>query len=156
MTNKGEITPPQCDYDRIFARVNLCAVCQCSRQLPRRHRQTLRRWHAASLPTQLPSPPGYQPRGQYQRHGPNPLQSWPQVGKHKPSVRPRRWRTQGLQPLNLDQQQQRRPPTPKIKWSRKLDFQAAIQTAKRVGNKFVLSCVEETWVVCLKTRNHPL
>ena len=36
------------------------------------------------------------------------------------------------------------------KWSRKLDRQAAILTAKRVGKKFVLSRVEETWVVCLK------
>ena len=36
------------------------------------------------------------------------------------------------------------------KWSRKLDRQAAILTAKRVGKKFVLSRMEETWVVCLK------
>ena len=28
------------------------------------------------------------------------------------------------------------------KWSRKLDREAAIRTAKRVGKKFVLSCVE--------------
>ena len=35
-------------------------------------------------------------------------------------------------------------------WSRKLDYQAAIQTADRVRKKFVLSRVEETWVVCLK------
>ena len=36
------------------------------------------------------------------------------------------------------------------KWSRKLDRQAAILTAKRVRKKFVLSRLEETWVVCLK------
>ena len=35
-------------------------------------------------------------------------------------------------------------------WSRKIDLQAAIQTAERVGNKFVLSCVEETREVRLK------
>ena len=34
-------------------------------------------------------------------------------------------------------------------WSCKLDRQAAIRTAERVGKKFVLSRVEETWVVCL-------
>ena len=34
--------------------------------------------------------------------------------------------------------------------SRKLNCQAAIQTAEHVRNKFVLSCVEETRVVCLK------
>ena len=33
---------------------------------------------------------------------------------------------------------------------RKLNLQAAIQTSKHVGKKFVLSYVEETWVVCLK------
>ena len=35
-------------------------------------------------------------------------------------------------------------------WSCKLDRQAAIQTAERVGKKFVLSRVEETWVIRLK------
>ena len=38
------------------------------------------------------------------------------------------------------------------KWSRKLDLQAAILTTKRVGKKFVLYRVEETWVVCLKNK----
>ena len=38
----------------------------------------------------------------------------------------------------------------KKNWSRKLDCQEAIQNAKRVGKKFVLSRVEETWVVRLK------
>ena len=36
------------------------------------------------------------------------------------------------------------------KWSRKLNLQAAIRTAERVGNKFVLSRVEEMWLVFLK------
>ena len=36
------------------------------------------------------------------------------------------------------------------KWSCKLDHQASIQTANRLGKKFVLSPVEETWVVPLK------
>ena len=35
-------------------------------------------------------------------------------------------------------------------WSRKIDRQVAIRTADRVRNKFVLSRVEETWVVHLK------
>ena len=35
-------------------------------------------------------------------------------------------------------------------WSCKLGFQAAIRTAEHVGKKFVLSRVEETWVVRLK------
>ena len=35
-------------------------------------------------------------------------------------------------------------------WSCKIDRQAAIRTAKRVGNKLVLYHVEETWVVRLK------
>ena len=34
-------------------------------------------------------------------------------------------------------------------WSHKIDCQAFIRTAERVGKKFVLSCVEETWLVCL-------
>ena len=34
-------------------------------------------------------------------------------------------------------------------WSRKLDRQADIQTAKHVGKKFVLSLVKEAWVICL-------
>ena len=33
------------------------------------------------------------------------------------------------------------------KWSLKLDCQAVIRTSKRVGKKFVLFRVEETWVV---------
>ena len=37
-------------------------------------------------------------------------------------------------------------------WSHKLDCQAAIQTADRAGKKFVLSRVEETWMVCLKNK----
>ena len=40
------------------------------------------------------------------------------------------------------------------KWSRKLDLQAAIQTAELVGKKFVLSSVEEMWVVRLKNKNN--
>ena len=35
-------------------------------------------------------------------------------------------------------------------WSCKLDLQATIRTAERVGNKFVLSRVEKTWVVRLE------
>ena len=35
-------------------------------------------------------------------------------------------------------------------WYHKLDRQASIQTANHVGKKFVLSQVEETWVVWLK------
>ena len=35
-------------------------------------------------------------------------------------------------------------------WYRKLYPQADIQTAERVGKKFVLSCMKETWVVRLK------
>ena len=38
-------------------------------------------------------------------------------------------------------------------WSRKLNCQAAIRTAERVGKKFVLSRVKNTWVVCLKNEN---
>ena len=41
----------------------------------------------------------------------------------------------------------------KKNWSRKLDCQEAIQNAKRVGKKFVLSRVEETWVVRLKNES---
>ena len=36
-------------------------------------------------------------------------------------------------------------------WSDKIDRQAAIRNAERVGKKFVLSCVEETWLVRLKS-----
>ena len=35
-------------------------------------------------------------------------------------------------------------------WSRKLDLQAAIRTAKFMGKKFFLSRVEETWLVLIK------
>ena len=35
-------------------------------------------------------------------------------------------------------------------WSRNINWQEAIQTAKRVGKKFVLSHLEEMWVVRLK------
>ena len=37
-------------------------------------------------------------------------------------------------------------------WSFKLDRQSAIRTAMHVGKKFILHCVEETWVVCLKNK----
>ena len=35
-------------------------------------------------------------------------------------------------------------------WPCKLDRQADIRTIERMGKKFALSHVEETWVVCLK------
>ena len=36
-------------------------------------------------------------------------------------------------------------------WSGKIDRQAVIRNAERVGKKFVLSCVEETWLVRLNS-----
>ena len=99
---------------------------------------------------QLPIPSRHQSRRWYRRHGPNPLQGRPQGGEKNQDFDHAEGSLKAYKLSIPDNDNNSIRLLQEKNWSCKLDCQAAIRIAEHIGKKFVLSQVEEMWVVCLK------